>query len=430
VNNQWTIGAISKLRKEFPSGVNAEVGLDWRTASIDHYRDVRDLLGGQFFVDDANEFVGDRNATFGDKIDYDNTNDVDWIGGYVQAEKTSVDGSSLYGMLGVAQNAYSYTDHFRRDPDNTSEKLKLESGNLTGFQAKGGVNRVLNEEWSVFGNAGYVSKVPIFDGVIDDGNGVVNPDPKNEKFLSFEGGVSYRALDRALSLDLNLYHTTWRDRTYNLFVRNITGAGEDGVVSLLGVDARHMGVELQSAYQPNDFLRFDVAASFGDWKYLNDVTGRFSSEDNTTTVEAPLYIKDLKVADQPQTQLAYAASVYPVGGLWLQVQGRSNFNYYAAFSPDDREDPEDRAQPWKTPGYTVFDFHGSYRLTDLIPAWRGGDVRLFANVFNLFDTTYVQDATDNSSFNAFNDDGVHDASSAEVYLGLPRTFNVGFQVIF
>lgn len=430
VNNQWTIGAISKLRKEYPSGYSAEVGIDWRTASIDHYRDVRDLLGGQNWIDDGNEFIGDHPTTFGDKIDYYNTNDVDWLGGYLQAEKTSVDGSSLYGMLGLVQNSYHYTDHFRPASEGSNQKLKLESGNLHGYQIKGGINRVLNDEWSLFGNAGYVSKVPIFDGVIDDGNGVVNPDPRNEKFLSFEGGLSYRALDRALSFDLNLYHTTWRDRTYNLFVRNITGTGEDGSVSLLGVDARHMGVELQAAYQPSDFLRFDVATSFGNWKYLNDVSGRYTSDDNSTTVEAPLYIKGLKVADQPQTQLAYAASVYPVEGLWLQLQGRSNFNYYAAFSPDDRDDPSDRAQPWKTPGYTIFDFHGSYRIGDLIPAWRGGDVRLFANLFNLFDTMYVQDATDDSSFNAYNDDGLHDASSAEIYLGMPRTFNIGFQVIF
>ena len=57
-----------------------------------------------------------------------------------------------------------------------------------------------------------------------------------------------------------------------------------------------------------------------------------------------------------------------------------------------------------------------------------GDVRVFANVYNLFDTVYVQDAVDNSRFNAFDKD--HDADDAEVFLGYPRNLNIGFQISF
>ncbi len=35
-------------------------------------------------------------------------------------------------------------------------------------------------------NVGYVSKVPIFDHMIDDYAGAMNPDPKNEEFISAE----------------------------------------------------------------------------------------------------------------------------------------------------------------------------------------------------------------------------------------------------
>lgn len=433
VNNQWTIGTISKLRKEFAGDVTAEVGIDWRKASIDHYRDVRDLLGGAYFVDDANVFTGDRNAVFGTKIDYYNTNKVDWIGAYVQAEKSNADGS-LYGMFGWAQNAYHFTDHFRSD--GAGNERKLESGNINGYQVKGGINRNLNDEWSVFGNAGYVSKVPILDGVINDVEGTVVDNPKNETFLSFEAGVSYRALDRGLSFDANVYHTTWRDQTKTLYVPQ-----DEVQASVLGVDERHMGLELQGAYQPSDLVRFDLAASFGDWWYLGNATGYAIAGDRQTSTEYAFYIKDLKVSDQPQTQIAYAASLYPVEGLYMQLQGRSNFNYYAQFDPFSRTVAGDTEQSWKTPGFTVFDLHASYRLNDLIPAWRGGDLRLFGSVLNVFDNMYIQDATDNSSYNGYfncaDSDGRpcaadrgHNAMSAEVYLGLPRTYNVGFQIIF
>jgi hypothetical protein len=39
----------------------------------------------------------------------------------------------------------------------------------------------------------------------------------------------------------------------------------------------------------------------------------------------------------------------------------------------------------------------------------------------------VQDALDNSSFNGFDFD--HDADDAEVFMGLPRTFTLGVQII-
>lgn len=425
VNNQWTIGAISKLRKDFSRGWTTEVGLDWRTASVDHYRDVRDLLGGQFFVDNNNEFTGPRNATYGDRIDYNNTNDINWLGAYLQAERSTQSGS-FFGMFGWAQNEYDYTDHFKKGADGGT--LNINSGKLNGFQVKGGAVRNLTQEWSLFGNAGYVSKVPIFDGVIDDRNAVRNPDPQNEKFASFETGLSYRAMGRGVSFDVNLYHTTWRDRTNNLFVRNLTGDGQDGLVNLLGVDARHMGVEAQGAFQPNDLVRFDVAASVGNWKYLDDVTGTYKPDDRDAETQTfNFYIKDLKVADAPQTQFAYAVSLFPVEGFYFRAQGKTFASHYSEFDPFSRTGTDDRGvQSWQAPGYTVFDLHAAYRLGDILPA--AGDLRLFANVYNLLDEIYVQDAVDNSRFNGF--DGDHDADDAEVFLGIPRSFNLGFEVRF
>ena len=56
---------------------------------------------------------------------------------------------------------------------------------------------------------------------------------------------------------------------------------------------------------------------------------------------------------------------------------------------------------------------------------------LFLNVRNALDAVYVQDATDNSRYNAepfrVND---HTANAAEVYLGLPTSFNLGLKVNF
>jgi hypothetical protein len=55
-------------------------------------------------------------------------------------------------------------------------------------------------------------------------------------------------------------------------------------------------------------------------------------------------------------------------------------------------------------------------------------VPVFDDVYNVLDKLYVSDALDNSSYNGFDDD--HDADDAELFLGLPRTFNLGFEVKF
>ena len=84
----------------------------------------------------------------------------------------------------------------------------------------------------------------------------------------------------------------------------------------------------------------------------------------------------------------------------------------------------DIIQSWQAPGYTVFDLHAAYSLSEILP--NAGNVRLFLNVYNVFDKLYIQDAVDNSRFNGF--DGDHDADDAEVFFGFPRFINLGFQV--
>jgi len=436
VNNQWTLGLISKLRKDFEGGITGEIGIDWRTARLEHYREVRDLLGGDFYNDCYygcssdfwSEAEGDR--VMGDRLNYNNENSVDWLGAYVQAEKSSMLGS-VYGMAGWAMNSYTFEDLFADDPNQSGlQTLILESGWINGFQVKGGASRNVTDVLTLFTNAGYVSKVPIFDGVIDDNNGVLNEDPKNEKFTAVEGGMTYRSLDRSVTFEVSAYYTKWRDRTRTVYDPNMFGEDQGGIVNMLGLDQRHMGLEASLAYQPNEYFRFDGATSFGSWEYLNNVTGQYKPEDQQSpTVVDTLFIKDLKVADAPQSQLAYAVSVFPIQGLYFRGQGRTYWNHHAQFNATDRTDRDEAGiQSWETPGYTVVDLHASYRIGDLIPVWRGGDVRLFLNAYNLLGEIYISDATDNSSYNDW--DGDHDADDAEVFFGTPRTFNLGFEIKF
>ena len=425
-NNQWTIGAISKAYYRLSDAIRITGGIDWRTAEITHFREVRDLLGGDYYVESGNEFDDTPAAQMkglGDIIAYHNTNTVNWLGFFGQGEFTAGP-INAYGVAALSTIAYDYEDFFKNVGGNP---FKISSGTISGSQLKGGASFALSPGLSIFGNLGLVSKVPIFDDVIDDVTGIKNEDVGNQKFTSVEGGVNFATA--MFSVRANAYFTQWRNRTFREQEFELT-TGEEVLVFLRGVDATHSGIELEATIRPMPIVAITASASVGNWVYDSDSEGNFRIAGTQESIDATFYIKDLKVGDAPQTQVAIAASVFPLRGLTTQFVIRYYANHYADFSPFTRVELEkdadgNRIQSWLTPSFSVIDFHGTY---DLPISLGGARLQAFAHVFNLLDAIYIQDATDNSPFNAWDKD--HDADDAEVFFGLPRTFNVGLAIAF
>ncbi len=429
VNNQWTVGALSRAQILFSDKFKAQVGVDWRTAQIEHFREVRDLVGGKFFYYDGNEFdsPSDYNKGLGDKIVYYFTNTVDWMGYFAQAEYNTQK-FTAYGTFGHSFIKYTYTNHFKK-AEGTDNELYAETKYMPGYQLKGGVSYRPVGGFSVFGNYGYISKAPIFDNVIDDYTAALAEDPKNEIFNAWEIGANYETHQKNLSLKVNYYNTKWTDRAISKGV--LTESGSDALVFLTGMGQLHQGFEFEGFYKPIDFLEIGAIASIGNWKYLNDVSGTYREYDGSSYITETYnyYIKDLKVGDSPQTQFGGKLTILPIKGLRLQFDGRYYSNHYADFDPTTRTDENDVAQVWLTPAYFLADMHLSYKL----PLEGKFGVEIFGHVFNLTDAMYIQDAVDNSKYNAFMGyDGrfSHTVNSAEVYLGLPRTFNAGVILTF
>ena len=425
-NNQWTIGAFK-----------TQFGVDWRTAKIEHYREVRDLLGGEYYTYTGNEFESGNQyiKKLGDKIAYYNTNTVDWLGFYAQGEY-SKNAVTAYGTVGYSMVKYGFTNHFRTadtlangDPDVNSGELVLKSNNISGFQVKGGLSYRFTEWLQIFGNIGYVSKVPIFDAVINDNTSQLIDTPENENFLSFELGANFRTLDEKLVANLNFYSTTWKNRVLTVSDYDQL-EGNEGLFVLSGLDALHQGIEIDLAWQPIKYFRIDGAASFGNWKNTNDATADYKDYDSESLDSTLLvYTKDLRVGDAPQTQLAIGLTVFPVNNLWLTVTYRYYADFWADYNIPDRIDPDDREQSWKSPSYGLMDIDAGFD----IPIKDRYKVQIFAHVFNVLDELYVSDARDNSQYNGYygdNDINSHKASAAEVFMGIPRTFNAGFRFSF
>ena len=441
INRQWTLGAISKFNYDYSNEIKLQFGIDWRTAGIEHAREVRDLLGGEYYVDfadDNNGFLmeidpgtGDTTYTnigkmvrLGDIIAYHNETTVDWFGFFGQGNYESGP-LSAYGMFGWSSIKYTYQDHF------TVADEVIEADPISAMQFKGGAMYQLYDNLSVFANAGLVEKAPIMDNVIDV-DGYVATDPANEKFKSFEGGLNYTSGN--IALKANYYNTYWEDR--NLTKSVTTGQGSSGdtdIIYLTGVNQIHTGYELEVSAQLNDELRLDAAISLGDWSFDGDADGTYS-ELTETGVEQTDYtyaLDGLYVGDMPQTSYTFGFTYRPFDGLSAQFLTNMYDNNYADWSPDDREydgsdEDADREQVWMAPAYSKTDLHIFYNL----PVDAGGsEIQLFCHVFNLFDDAYIQDATDNSQYNGWGGTS-HDADNAEVFFGSPRRFNAGLSFRF
>ena len=427
INRQDTYGLISKLNYDISDELEFQVGLDWRTAGIEHAREVRDLLGGDYYVDFADDNSPDgKKVGLGDEIAYHNSTTVDWLGGFVQG-KYVTDKLNVYGMGGVSQIEYSYQDHF------TVANEVIKADPISTFQVKGGGLYKVNDGLSVFGNAGYVQKPPIMDNVIYY-DGTVSSDPANEVFVSTEAGLNYSA--EKFAVKVSGYNMDWTDR--NLTKAVTTGQGSSGdtdVIFLRGVNQNHKGVELETKVHPHDKVELDFIASFGNWKFNGDADGTYQeneyNENNEViglkTTEYSYALDGLYVGDMPHTSYIIGLTLKRVKGLRLQALYKTYDKNYSDWSPSAREIEDgaaDRAQVWEAPGYSKLDLHASYRLPI-----KGYDISLTGHVFNALDEVFVQDAVDNSQYNSWSDK-LHLPHNAEVFLGTPRYANIGLTVNF
>lgn len=431
VNNQDQFGIVSRATYELTPEWTLSGGVDWRTAEIDHFREVRDLLGGQYYLPtaaQASEFWADgvnRKLGLGDKVDYFNTNTVDWLSLFAKIEYQNGP-INAYGIYGWSTIDYSFTDHFRRAAAGSAQEYEVDPSSKAGDQLKGGVNYEITKNLSAFANAGIVSKTPNFDGVINDVVGARVADVRNEKFNSYEGGLRWRSDDHKFVVTASYYYTEWRNRTIS-----VTNETADTITYLRNVSQNMAGFEAEGSYDVNRWLTFDAALSIANWTYTRDVVGEayaISTKARLATGSV-YYLKGLKVGDAPQTQYMYGVTVRPLHGLRVQLQGRMYERYWSDFTPESRTLAGDRTDSWRIPHYAVFDLHVNYDLPLQNDRF---DVSLFAHFFNLFDKVYISDATDESSFEGVGTNLAprHSAQRAEVFFGAPFTVNTGVTIRF
>lgn len=310
---------------------------------------------------------------------------------------------------------------------------------FVGGTVKFGVNYNIDRHNNVFGNVGYISRAPYFaNGVFlqQATSNATNPDPLNEKVFSAELGYNFRS--KMFSATVNAYYTKWMDKTSvrSGSFNNGPHQGERYVMNLAGVDARHMGVEINATFVPTKWLEITGMLSLGNYEWASNAKGYFynlqgqpikTNGDVAEGIMAPdhatgvLNQKGIKVGGSAQTTAALGATFRPwrgfrIGADW-KVNAR-NYSDYTLSTPDLGKEIS-LAKPWQIPWGNQLDLHASWNF-DIA----GVNATLYGNVHNLFNYNYVVDAWSNSSV-----DGAWDNIYGTFY-SFGRTYSMKLRVNF
>lgn len=414
VNNHFWYGILSTLKIDLSDRFDLMVGIDGRSYKGEHYREVRDLMGGGFYYEKykyAVDGVSGRNQIMGvgDKIAYDNDGLVKYSGAFAQLEYAY--GSFAAFVAGTLSNTW----YQRVDRYNYVDEADQKSDVVTqiGYNFKIGANYNINEKHNIFANIGYYSKAPDFNFLWPNyTNKLSTTDLQNEKILGFELGYGF--VSKFFHANINGYYTQWQDKS--LLSRSFSQGGEDTRSFIAGLDATHMGIELEAMAHVTDVFDIGLLASIGDWQWDNDVQAIVTDDQTFEQDTTNVYSKGLKVGDAPQTQLGLKLQYNPFHKIHLGTDIIYYDNFYAEFDPSDRDDPNDREQAYKLPAWVMVNFYAAY---DFKIAGLGSQFTF--NIYNVFDQVYWSDAHDGSG---------HDEESVRGFYGFGRTFNFGWKLYF
>jgi len=411
-NDHVWVGGISIFNTELTEDIDLNAGLDYRYYVGEHFQEVTDLLGGQYFLDDSDINNPNRAAKVGDKISYHDNGYHTYIGGFAQAEYDK-DNFSAFVAANYNNSTYKREDFFQYLDSDPIQLTDPQSFN--GFGGKFGANYRIDDVQNVFFNAGYFERVPFLDDVWLNFNNVdLNVGLENQKITSFELGYGVRS--EKFAANLNVYHTIWKNKTET----SDQGRGDDLITANInGLEALHQGVELDFEYRPFKFLKINGMVSLGDWTWNNNVTDVqfFDINRQPTGQTTDIFLEDIPIGRSAQTTSALGIQLDLADQTSLIFDVNYFDRYYADFNLQSRSTAASlETKPWEVPSYILSDIILRHGFTI-----GGLDASITGRVNNLFNEEFINRADDGQESNA---------ATAAVFFGQGRTFSISTRINF
>lgn len=449
VNNHSWIGYLGQFSYEMNPQWSFSGGLDYRYYKGVHYREIVDLLGGDYYVNPANQNstsqmkrVGDKIADGGKPYENDRAGYVQWAGIFGQAEYTGTRWTAFLNLTGV-YNGYKGVDYFNKkeldlgdtvlrigaaDTINyngqtytaSSDGLKYQSTGykwVPGGTVKAGASYILNENSNLFLNIGYLSRTPMFTSVVDNNYNRFFAEVKNEIITALELGYGYAS--KKFAVNVNVYATNWKNKPFpnGLAVPDPLDPQSTIRVNVQGMDAVHYGAEIDGVYKINKMLSAEASVSYGDWRWNSSKTVELPAYNTTISFDA----KGVHVGDAPQSTYAGAIRFEPIKNLYFKVQYMYFDRFYSEFNPFILNGANAGRDSWKAPGYGLLNVFAGYKHFFKNRNAMG----INGNITNVLNKRYISDANLSSTYGPG-----FDVNSVGVMYGQGLRFNLALSFDF
>lgn len=434
-NHNW-YGLVTNYNNQLTETLNFNVGADVRLYNGIHFRDVREFLsvdsvsassgysGGETYYLTEAGGINPWNVFFNPNTDhlqrfgYDYEEQINYAGIFTQLEYSKDNLSAFF------QGALSNQSHVRTEYLNTSTPGQGEEGdkvNNIGYNLKVGAAYTITDMHKVFVNAGFYSRQPFHDNLYKDDRGsneLLDPEVENEEITGLEAGYQFGG--ERIQANLNLYHTTWANRTL------LGSNGEEGDDFLsyqtYGVKQVHMGVELEVFTQPFDNLRVNGFLSLGDWQFKdNGVQKTFDNNGDQVGEDIEVVIDGFNVGGAAQVTAGINTSYEFLPR--LSVDGAWNW-YNDMYSTGSLT-----KATIAMPSYDLVDAGLSYKM--LVGKDDRNSLQFRVNINNIFDEVYLESVNGNTAASLNPEEnykGVNTSNTGR--FGYGRTWNTSIRFNF
>lgn len=326
------------MNHSFSETVDFTAGGSFQYQKNHYYKEVEDLLGGDFYVD-LNQFAERDFATTpgasqndlnrpnrllktGDRLGYNYDIDIKraavWAQTILKFRKIDVFGAAEHSFSSFFRTGNARVGLF---PNNSFGKSTVY--NFYNYTFKAGITYKVNGRNYFFANGEYMTRAPFFENAFTAPRtrDLVQDNLRSERIKTVEAGYAMNA--PRVKIRLNGYYTAFEDQMnvlsfYHDEYRNFVN------YAISGIDKEHFGGELGVDVKLYKGLSVNAGAAVGRYYYN-------SRQQATVTVDnsAAIVSKDIIYADHyrvPTPQEAYTVGLdYRSPKFWfLNV----NFNYF------------------------------------------------------------------------------------------------------
>lgn len=480
VNNHFWYGVLSTANYQINDKLTAMLGVDLRNYKGYHFREVYDLIGGQFYNDggNQNQNPSETQKVKGDKIAFDYEGHVKWAGLFGQMEY-KLEKLSVFITLSGSQSSYKRVDNFLRKDlvidgsifptqigfgetffyngttaikagegaqiRNSNDTTYITEVNKTenyivganaytidspearasetptkkfyNYTVKGGANYNINEHHNVYVNLGYLNIAPRFNNVFEASGNRIAYNFDDQKVLGIEAGYGLKF--NRLTAIVNVYRTEWKNKPGETVIPISLNGDETINYRINEIDALHKGIEFEVNYKviPQK-LDWENAISIGDWRYKTDDSATIYDEISGAAIRTIYYsAKNVHVGNAAQLQYSTSVRYEFIKDFYLKARYTFFGKNYANFSPDALNGANANRDSWKMPNYSLLDLFTGYEAKGA----KNIRYNFTLGITNALNNTYITDAQNGVSFNS---------STALVFFGQGRRYVAGVKVTF